>query len=106
MTDHPTHRLDEPSALPPEHPTQRLPDGLEPPPRPCLRCAGHMISAYALAYGYGTSNPIYISPQKMWNDSWRGYQVHGSPCYALVCPHCGYTELYTVNPQALVRTEP
>ena len=95
MADHPTRRLNQPGPEPGSaHPPQRLTE-----PRPCLRCGQLMVSAYALARWQGGATPIYISsgPEETYFKKYPS-----SPCFALVCPQCGYTELFTVNAQAVL----
>src|SRR4051812_11376328 len=104
MADQPTIDLQFPTELGP-HPEQaQLPTGVAVPERACLRCGQPLIAAYALANGYMAASAVYICThsEQLLADARHA----ASPCYALVCPHCGYTELYTAYPQVLVRASP
>jgi hypothetical protein len=105
VTDHPTRDFRFPANLAPDpdNPTQHLPAGVVAPERACLRCGQPMIPAYALANGYMTAGAIYICTH---NEQLMLGPLHpASPCYVLVCPQCGYTELYTAYPDVLVKAE-
>ncbi len=108
MTDHPTHRLDQPRNQPPEHPTQHLPGEREPTPRPCLRCGQPLIDAEAGTVNSAQRNtdhcPMTVRRQTPVMGFW-GPKTAQAYCRALVCVACGYTELQTIDPQRLLGEE-
>jgi hypothetical protein len=106
--DHPTRRLpaDEgPAAAPAVRPTRRLPD---PPPGPrpekkrCRLCGGEVRRFEARVLAEGAWQAVEVrNPWGGRDIPWIGERPH-APCDARVCMICGYTELFTRNPQQLL----
>ena len=102
--DHPTQRLDpHDPALPYNGLTRQLAGSLHERSQICPKCGDHMIWAKSVAtksgqnYGW-REEPLYMAQLHQPIDREARYQI----CVALVCTACGYTELYTHNPQELI----
>src|SRR5690349_21747326 len=104
MTDHPTRRLNEPSA---EAQTDQAAQHLDAPSstpdeRTCLRCGASMI-AVSIG-GLKVSRKVGEAPASSKMQFLFGTYdaIAVAECFAMVCIECGYTELQTINPRQLL----
>ncbi len=85
-----------------EHPTQRLdnPNGT-PPAHACPKCQTAMFEAEVATLGRYTSTSVVLERQRE-HRGLVGPQKRQAACQAWICPECGYTEFYTINPRRLL----
>ncbi len=102
--DHPTQRLDphDPD-LPYNALTRQLAGSLHERSRVCPKCGDYMIWAKSVATvphrgDWFAEGPLYMAQLHQLVDQEARYHL----CVALVCTACGYTELYTHDPQGLI----
>ena len=95
-----------------DHPTWRFDEPLRERSEICAKCEGKMVWARSVARVY--SDPVYYRTQYgAYQEEKPVYMARladqSGPntlycmCVALVCTTCGYTELYTHNPQLLIQ---
>jgi hypothetical protein len=99
-----------------DHPTRRFDEPLRERSEVCIKCEGKMVWAKSVAHIY--SDPVYYRSQHGMQDGFYnqekpvymarlvdlpGPYTQYCVCVALVCTSCGYTELYTHDPQLLIR---
>ncbi len=85
-----------------ERPTQHLnTSGDTPPAHACPKCQTAMFEAEVATLGRYTSSSVVLERQST-GSGLVGSQRKQAACQAWICPDCGYTEYYTINPRRLL----